>query len=89
MTPEEVPPVKTPLHEIRIGLILARIWRKRARSGARHTVSVARLYRNGDSWKESSRFGPDDLPVLRLVLDRAHAWIYRQTPSSCHHRQGP
>jgi len=66
--------VKTPLHEIRIGLILARIWRKRARSGARHTVSVVRLYRNGDSWKESSRFGPDDLPVLRLVLDRAHAW---------------
>jgi hypothetical protein len=65
----------TPTHEIRLGLIKARIWRKQTRSGLRHTVSVVRLYRDGDVWKESCRFGRDDLPLLRLVLDRAHAWI--------------
>jgi hypothetical protein len=66
----------TPAHEIRLGLIKAHIWRKQTRSGLRHTVSVVRLYRDGDVWKESSRFGRDDLPLLRLVLDQAHTWIF-------------
>jgi len=64
-----------PVHEVRIGLVMARIWRKRTRSGLRHSVSVLRLYRNGDTWKESTRFGREDLPLLRLVLDRAHTWV--------------
>jgi hypothetical protein len=68
-----------PLHEIRRGLIKARIWRKRTRSGTRHTISVVRLYRNGDVWKESTRFGRDDLPLLRLVLDDAHTWTLQQS----------
>ena len=64
-----------PLHEFRIGLIRASIRTKRTRSGIRHTITVVRLFRNGDVWKESTRFGRDDLPVLRLVLDRAYGWL--------------
>jgi hypothetical protein len=67
-----------PVCEIRFGLIIARIWRKRTRSGVRHSVSVVRLYRDGDTWKESSRFGRDDLPVVCLTLNEAHRWIYQQ-----------
>jgi hypothetical protein len=78
-----------PVHEIRIGLIKARIWRKHTRSGKRHNVSVVRLYRNGDVWKESTRFGRDDLPLVRLVLDHAHTWIYangqKASPPRAHH----
>lgn len=72
----------TPVHEIRIGMMKARIWRKRTQAGLRHTVSVVRLFRNGDVWKESTRFGRDDIPLLRLVLDKAHAWIYCQAQSN-------
>jgi hypothetical protein len=43
----------------------------------RHSVVVTRLFRNGDVWKESSRFGRDDIPILRLALDEAHTWIYQ------------
>ena len=68
-----------PAHEIRLGLIKARIWRKNTRNGQRHTVSVVRLFRNGDVWKESNRFGRDDLPALRLALDQAHSWIFEQS----------
>ncbi|MBI1315082.1 hypothetical protein GC176_27640 [bacterium] len=71
-----------PVHEIRLGLIKARIWQKRTRSGLRHTVGVVRLFRNGDRWQESTRFGLDDLPVVRMVLDRAHFWIYAATTES-------
>lgn len=63
------------IHEVRRGLIVVRVWRKRTRSGSPHSVSVVRLYRNGDQWKESSRLGRDDLPLVRLALDDAHRWI--------------
>jgi len=66
------------VHAIRHGLIQVRVWRKRTKSGLRHTVTVTRLFKNGDVWKESSRFGRDDIPLVRLLLDRAFIWIYRQ-----------
>lgn len=64
-----------PIHEIRRGLITARVWRKTTRQGLRHSVSVVRLFRDGDLWKQSTRFGRDDLPLVRHVLDLAHTWI--------------
>jgi hypothetical protein len=64
-----------PVHEIRRGLVKARIWRRKTRAGTRYGIAVVRLFRNGDTWKESSRFGRDDIPVMRLVLDLAHTWI--------------
>ena len=67
-----------PAHEIRRGLIVVRIWRKKSRHGLRHSVSAVRLFRNGDSWKQSTRFSRDDIPLLRLGLDEAHTWIYQQ-----------
>lgn len=64
-----------PVHEIRRGLIVVRVWRKRIKGNISYSVSVVRLFRNGDQWKESTRFGRDDIPLLRLVLDDAHTWI--------------
>ena len=71
--------VRQPTHEIRRGLIKVRIWRKRTRDRLRHTITVTRLFRNGDLWKESTRFGRDDIPLLRIALDAAHTWIFRQS----------
>lgn len=70
---------RKPVWEVRRGLILVRVWQKRTRVGLRHTISVIRLYRNGDVWKESSRFGRDDIPLIRLLLDEAYSWIFRQS----------
>lgn len=63
------------VHEIRRGLIVVRIWRKRARGRIRYSTSVVRLYRNGTVWKESTRFDLRDIPVIRLALDEAHTWL--------------
>jgi hypothetical protein len=65
-----------PTHTIRFGLIKASIWRNQTKSGERHSVSVVRLYRNGDVWKESTRFGRDDLPLVAKIADLAHSWIF-------------
>lgn len=67
-----------PIHEFRKGLIRVRIWRKQTRSGVRHTVSVVRLFRKSNVWNESTRFHRDDIPLVQLVLDEAHTWIFRQ-----------
>jgi hypothetical protein len=68
---------RAPIHEIRFGLIKASIWRNQTKSGERHNVTVARLYKNGDTWKESGHFGRDDLLLVAKVVDMAHTWIMR------------
>lgn len=70
---------KQPTYEIRRGLIKVRIWRKQTRSGTRHSTTVVRLFRNGDVWKESARFGRDDIPLVCLLLDTAHLWILQHS----------
>lgn len=70
-----------PIFELRRGLIKVRIWRKRTKAGLRHTVTIIRLFKDGDIWKESSRLGRDDIPLVRLLLDQAYVWIYQQSHS--------
>jgi hypothetical protein len=67
-----------PVHEIRLGLIKAAIWHNMTRAGERYNVTLIRLYRNGDVWKESLHFGRDDLLQAAKVLDQAHTWIHQQ-----------
>ena len=64
-----------PVMEIRRGLIKVRIRQRKSKTGRRYSLSVVRLFRNGDEWKESTRFGRDDIPLARLVLDEAHTWL--------------
>jgi hypothetical protein len=67
-----------PMHEIRLGRIRAAIWENETQNGTRHNVTVSRLYKDGDEWKDSSSFGRDDLPLVAKVLDRCHSWIFEQ-----------
>ena len=70
---------RAPVHEIRMGLIKASIWRNQTKSGERHNVTVVRLYKNGDTWKESNHFGRDDLLLVAKVADMAHSWVVQPT----------
>lgn len=65
-----------PIHTIRFGLIKVSIWRNQTKSGQRHSVVPVRLFKDGDRWRESGRFGRDDLPVLAKAVDQAHTWIF-------------
>lgn len=65
-----------PAHEIRLGTIKAVIWANETARGVRHNVTFARLYRDGDEWKESASFGRDDLLNLARVSDLAHSWSH-------------
>lgn len=68
-----------PVHEIRMGRIKAAIWENDTQSGPRHNVTVSRIYKDGETWKDSSSFGRDDLPLVSKVADLAHTWIFEST----------
>jgi hypothetical protein len=65
-----------PVHEIRMGRLRAAIWENETQNGMRHNVTLSRLYKDGDDWKDSTSFGRDDLPLVEKVAAQAHAWIY-------------
>ncbi len=65
-----------PVHEIRFGRVRAAIWQNETEIGTRHNVTVSRLYKDGDEWKDSTSFGRDDLPLVAKVCDQAHTWIF-------------
>ena len=65
-----------PVHEVRMGRIKATIWANETEKGVRHNVTISRLYKEGEDWKESSSFGRDDLPLVAKVTDIAHTWMF-------------
>jgi hypothetical protein len=67
-----------PAHEIRMGRIKATIWENETENGTRHNVTISRLYKDGDQWKQTTSFGREDLPLVAKVADLAHTWIYEQ-----------
>jgi hypothetical protein len=67
-----------PVHEIRMGRIRAAIWVNQTENGPRHNVTLSRLYKDGDDWRDSTSFGRDDLPLVAKVADKCHSWIFEQ-----------
>jgi hypothetical protein len=65
-----------PVNEIRMGRIRAAIWENETQNGTRHNVTLSRIYKDGDVWKDSTSFGRDDLPLVMKVSDLAHSWIF-------------
>ncbi|MBX7132148.1 MAG: hypothetical protein K1X67_05645 [Fimbriimonadaceae bacterium] len=65
-----------PAHEIRLGRIKGTIWANSGENGTRYNVTFTRLYKDGDTWKDSQSFGRDDLPLIAKVADQAHSWIF-------------
>jgi len=73
---------KKPVHEIRLGRIRAAIWENETQNGPRHNVTFTRLYKDGNTWKDSGSFGRDDLPLVAKVADMAHTWIFQYKPEA-------
>ena len=67
-----------PVYEVRLGRIKAAIWENETENGVRHNVTISRLYRDGEDWKDTTSFGRDDLLLVAKVADIAHTWIFRQ-----------
>jgi hypothetical protein len=68
-----------PIHEVRLGMIKAAVWKNDTENGGvRYSVSVQRIYKDGDEWKHTDYFSRDDLLLLAKVSDLTHTWICEQ-----------
>jgi len=68
-----------PAQTIRYGAIKATIWRNPTRNGTMYSTTVVRTFKGeGDEWRESHSFGPNELPTVAKVLLDAHTWIQEQ-----------
>lgn len=67
-----------PVQEFRTGAIKAVIWTNSGKNGTFYSVSVGRLYKDGNTWKIGQSVGQDDLPTLCSLIERARAWILEQ-----------
>jgi len=43
-----------------------------------YSVSISRVYREGDAWKDTTSFGRDDLPLVSKAAEIAYAWIWNE-----------
>ena len=68
-----------PIHEVRLGAIKAAIWENETKAGKRYSVTINRLYKDGDAWKRTESFGRDDLPLVGKVADLAHTWLFEKS----------
>ena len=68
-----------PVHKISHGLVSASIWRQDTEKGPLFNVSFQRSYKDGETWKNSTSFGRNQLLVLSLIAARAFEWIGNQT----------
>jgi hypothetical protein len=76
-----------PIHEVRLSLIKAAVWKNDTENGARYSVSFCRMYKDkkdedDDKWKFSDSFGRDDLLLVSKVADLAHSWIHAREEES-------
>lgn len=71
-----------PVQEIRMGRIRAAVWANETENGTRYNVTVSRLYKDDDKWKDSTSFGRDDLLLVAKVADACHSWILAETGSA-------
>ncbi len=81
---EQTPPPQPqrPAHEVRLGRVKAAVWGNETEHGVRYSVTVCRVYKDGQGkWQTSEGFGRDDLLLLAKVLDQAHTWICGATQS--------
>ena len=80
-------PKNKPVHEVRLGAVKAAHWR--SDSGVRFNVTITRLFKDGEDWKNTDSFGRDNLLLVAKVADLAHTWICEQQVQENDHDRGP
>ena len=77
-------PSTKPVEVFRLRGISARVFENSSKTNGRdsvfYKVSIQRTYKDGDTFKTTSSFGRDDLPIVSLLSSRA--WEYVLTLQS-------
>jgi hypothetical protein len=67
-----------PAYTCRHRALKAAVWLNESENGPFYNVTVSRSYKDGDTWKESSSFGYDDILHVAELLRTCHSFISRE-----------
>lgn len=70
-----------PAHEIKVGGIRATIWLNEANGKSHYSVTVSRIYKAGDEFKQTTSFSRSVLPKLYEAILKADHWIGLREPT--------
>ena len=70
-----------PAHEIKVGGIRATIWLNEANGKSHYSVTVSRIYKAGDEFKQTTSFSRSVLPKLNEAILKAEQWIGQSEPA--------
>ncbi len=71
-----------PVHELRLGRIKGLVWQNETRNGTRFSVTIVRLYKDEEEWRETNSFDRDDLPLVAKVADQLHTFVFEHIAES-------
>lgn len=77
---------KPPIHEVRLGRVKGLVWENSTPKGPRYSVTITRLYKEDEEWRETTSFDRDDLPLVCKVADRCHTFVYEHIAESRKHQ---
>lgn len=70
---------RKPAHEFKLGKIKAAVWANEAENNeVWFNVTLTRSYKHGDTWKDTTSMGRDDLPIAIKAMEMAYNWIWRK-----------
>lgn len=63
----------------RFGNVVASIWENKG-TGNRvfHSVTVEKIYKDGEKWTSSQSFDRDELPKLQFAIENAYRWFFEK-----------
>ena len=64
-----------PVRVFRLRGVKVAVFENRSEQGTFYKTALQRIYKDGEEWKTTTSLGRDDLPVARMLLDRAWEWI--------------
>jgi hypothetical protein len=67
-----------PVFSTRHRAIKAAVWKNQSDTGDFYNVTVSRGYKDGETWKDSSSFGYDDVLIVAELLRTCHGFISRE-----------
>ncbi len=67
-----------PIFTARVGSVKAAVWENKSEEGKiSRAVSLTRSYKDeNERWQETNSYFPDDLPKVRLAVQKAYEFIH-------------
>lgn len=65
-----------PEHSIKVGGIQLSIWSNETSKGTFQSITIDKSYKDGDTWKRTKSFKPNDIPKVQLGLAEVMRYLY-------------